>query len=433
MVKHYDAIIVGAGIIGAAIAYELARDGRRVAGIDKNAVTGAGSTCNSCAIIRTHYSTLDGAALAKSNYPFWEDFPGYLEAETGETLATYREVGCLYTCFEDNGYGLKLEEIANAIGIPYEVWTPAKIRARLPIMNPGHFHPARPADDPDFGRQDGEIRYVLFFPKAGYVSDPMLATQNIQAAATRKGTDFITGRRVVEILRHGRRVSGVRLDDETEITAPVVVNAAGPHSFKINELAGVTDGMNIATRALRVEVAHVPSPKGFDFERDGLICSDADIGGYWRPEIGNKILIGSEEPQCDELEWVDPDAWNTDVTEQARLQALRGAQRFPEMGVPNSVQGIADLYDVSDDWIPIYDRSDLAGFYMAVGTSGNQFKNAPVVGMMMKELIDYCEAGNDHDANPMGYRLPHMDYTLNMRFCSRLREINRESSFSVVG
>ena len=433
MVKHYDAIIVGTGIIGAAIAYELARDGRRVAGIDKNAVAGAGSTCNSCAIIRTHYSTLDGAALAKSNYPFWEDFPGYLDAEAGETLATYREVGCLYTCFEDNGYGLKLEEIANAIGIPYEVWTPAKIRARLPIMNPGHFHPARPADDPDFGRQDGEMRYVLFFPKAGYVSDPMLATQNIQAAATRKGTDFITGRRVVEILRHGRRVSGVRLDDETEITAPVVVNAAGPHSFKINELAGVTDGMNIATRALRVEVAHVPSPKGFDFERDGLICSDADIGGYWRPEIGNKILIGSEEPQCDELEWVDPDAWNTDVTEQARLQALRGAQRFPEMGVPNSVQGIADLYDVSDDWIPIYDCSDLAGFYMAVGTSGNQFKNAPVVGMMMKELIDYCEAGNDHDANPMGYRLPHMDYTLNMRFCSRLREINRESSFSVVG
>ena len=433
MVQHYDAIIVGAGIIGAAIAYELARDGRRVAGIDKNAVVGAGSTCNSCAIIRTHYSTLDGAALAKSNYPFWEDFPGYLEAEAGEALATYREVGCLYTCFEENGYGLKLEEIAIAIGIPYEVWTPAKIRARLPIMNPGHFHPARPADDPDFGQKDGEMRYVLFFPKAGYVSDPMLATQNIQAAATRKGADFITGRRVVEILRHGGRVSGVRLDDETEITAPVIVNAAGPHSFKINELAGVADGMNIATRALRVEVAHVPSPKGFDFERDGLICSDADIGGYWRPEIGNKILIGSEEPQCDELEWVDPDAWNTDVTEQARLQTLRGAQRFPEMGVPNSVQGIADLYDVSDDWIPIYDCSDLAGYYMAVGTSGNQFKNAPVVGMMMKELINYCEAGNDHDANPMNYRLPNMDYTLDMRFCSRLREINRESSFSVVG
>ena len=433
MAGTHDAVIVGAGIIGAAIAYELARDGRQVVGIDRNAVAGSGSTCNSCAIIRTHYSTMDGAALAKSNYPFWEDFPGYLEAGEGEALAAYRETGCLYTCFEENGYGRKLEEIANAIGIPYEVWTPSKIRARLPVMNPGHFHPAKTADDPAFGTQDGEMRYVLHFPKAGYVSDPMLATQNIQAAARRKGADFVMGRRVVEILRNGERVSGVRLDDGTRIAAPVVVNAAGPHSFRINEMAGVTGGMNIATRALRVEVAHVPSPKGFDFERDGMICSDADIGGYWRPEVGNRILFGSEEPPCDTLEWVDPDDWNAEVTEQARLQALRGAQRFPEMGVPNSVQGVADLYDVSDDWIPIYDRSDLEGFYMAVGTSGNQFKNAPVVGKMMKELVDYCEAGNDHDANPLDYRLPGMEYVLDMGFCSRRREINRESSFSVVG
>ncbi len=103
------------------------------------------------------------------------------------------------------------------------------------------------------------------------------------------------------------------------------------------------------------------------------------------------------------------------------------------MGVPNRVQGIADLYDTSDDWIPIYDHSDLPGFFMAVGTSGNQFKNAPVVGMMMAALIDYVERGNDHDASPLRYPLPNMDFTLDMSFCSRKREINRESSFSVVG
>ena len=307
------------------------------------------------------------------------------------------------------------------------------MRANLPIVNPGHFHPAKAAEDPDFGKQDGEMRYVLFFPKAGYVSDPMLATQNIQSAAKRHGATFFLGRRVVGISRSHGRVSGVELDDGTVIDAPIVVNASGPHSQKVNELAGVADKMNIKTRALRVEVAHVPSPKGFDFETDGLICSDADIGGYWRPEVGNKILIGSEEPECDPLEWVDPDDYNTDVTEQARLQALRGAQRFPTMGVPNSVQGIADLYDASDDWIPIYDKSDLPGFYMAIGTSGNQFKNAPVVGMMIKALIDHEAAGNNHDAEPLIFDLPNVDHKLNMRFCSRNRDINRESSFSVVG
>lgn len=80
-----------------------------------------------------------------------------------------------------------------------------------------------------------------------------------------------------------------------------------------------------------------------------------------------------------------------------------------------------------------YDQSDLPGFYMAIGTSGNQSKNAPVAGMMMAALIDYVEQGNDHDADPLQYRLPNMDFTLDMRFCSRKREINRESSFSVVG
>ncbi|WP_282604343.1 FAD-binding oxidoreductase [Pelagibius sp. Alg239-R121] len=433
MSKSYDAIVIGAGVIGCAIAFEMAKSGKRVLGIEKNAVAGSGSTGNSCAIIRTHYSTLDGAALAKSNYPYWENWADYVGAEPGATLARYREVGCLYTCFEENNYGIKLEEIANTIGIPYEVWTPSKMRDRLSIINPGHFHPAKTVDDPEFGLQTGEMRYVLFFPKAGFISDPMLATQNLQSAATRHGAEFIMGQRVEEIFKEGGRVTGIALEDGREFHSSVVINASGPHSYKINDMAGVSEGMNIKTKALRVEVAHVPSPDGFDFERNGYICSDADIGGYWRPEVGNKILIGSEEPECDPLEWVDPDDYNTDVTEQARLQAMRGAQRFPSMGVPNSVQGIADLYDASDDWIPIYDCSDLGGFYMAIGTSGNQFKNAPVVGMMMNALVDYVEGGADHDKEPLEYPLPNMDYVLNMRFCSRKREINSESSFSVVG
>ena len=433
MSDTYDAVIIGAGILGCAVAFELAKEGKKIVCVEKNRVAGTGSTGNSCAIIRTHYSTLNGAALAKSNYPFWEDWPGYLGAEDHKDLAVYREVGCCYTCFESNNYGVKLEEIANEIDIPYEVWTPAKMRANLPIMNPGHFHPAKATEDPAFGEQNGELRYVLFFPKAGYISDPTLATQNIQSAAKRCGATFVMGERVTGICRTAGRVSGVALESGRTLNAPIVVNASGPHSRKVNEMAGVADGMNIKTKALRVEVAHVPAPRGFDFETNGLICSDADIGGYWRPEIGNNILIGSEEPECDALEWVDPDDYNTDVTEQARVQALRGAQRFPSMGVPNSVQGIADLYDATDDWIPIYDQSSLPGFYMAVGTSGNQFKNAPVVGMMMAALIDYVECGNDHDTFPFQYKLPNMDFTLDMSFCSRIREINQESSFSVVG
>jgi sarcosine oxidase subunit beta len=70
---------------------------------------------------------------------------------------------------------------------------------------------------------------------------------------------------------------------------------------------------------------------------------------------------------------------------------------------------------------------------MACGSSGNQFKNAPVAGKLMAELVEYCEAGHDHDQNPLQFRLDHIDFVLNTAGVSRLRKVNAESSFSVLG
>ena len=112
---------------------------------------------------------------------------------------------------------------------------------------------------------------------------------------------------------------------------------------------------------------------------------------------------------------------------------MRYAQRVPSLGIPNQMRGVVDLYDASTDWIPIYDKSMLDGFYMACGSSGNQYKNAPIAGKMMAALIDYCENGNDHDAQPLNFRLPYIDRDLDVGFFSRKRPINKESSFSVLG
>ena len=112
---------------------------------------------------------------------------------------------------------------------------------------------------------------------------------------------------------------------------------------------------------------------------------------------------------------------------------MRYAQRVPDLSIPSKTLGVVDLYDASTDWIPIYDKSSLGGFYMACGSSGNQFKNAPIAGKMMAELVDYCEAGNDHDTVPLQFHLPYIDRTINCGFYSRKRQINAESSFSVLG
>jgi sarcosine oxidase, subunit beta len=118
---------------------------------------------------------------------------------------------------------------------------------------------------------------------------------------------------------------------------------------------------------------------------------------------------------------------------QWEAQVYRLARRVPSLGIPTAPRGFADLYDCSDDWIPIYDRSDLAGFYMAVGTSGNQFKNAGVAAHCVAELIEACERGHDHDADPVIVRARYTGADLNMGMYSRLRAIDPGSSFSVMG
>ena len=70
---------------------------------------------------------------------------------------------------------------------------------------------------------------------------------------------------------------------------------------------------------------------------------------------------------------------------------------------------------------------------MAIGTSGNQFKNAAIAGKMMTALIDYCEGGHDHDRAPLTFRLPHIGRDIDVGFYSRKRPINQDSSFSVLG
>ncbi len=157
-------------------------------------------------------------------------------------------------------------------------------------------------------------------------------------AARNVGADFLFNTEVIDILEKERHVSGVALKDGTIIESPVVVNVAGPHSYLINRMAGIEDQMNIKTRALRVEVAHVPSPEGVDWENKGVITSDSDTGVYTRPEIGNHFLIGSEEPKCDPLEYVDPDNYNLDFTAQARTQVMREAMRIPDLPIPNQNQ-----------------------------------------------------------------------------------------------
>jgi sarcosine oxidase subunit beta len=434
MAETFDAIIIGAGVIGACTAFELAKKGYKTLSIDKLPEAGYGSTSGSCAIIRTYYSAYETCAIAFEGWHYWKKWADYLGVNDDHGLITYHDTGCLVIKTEHNGYLKKACAIMDQVNCPYEHVAPEDIARYMPGADLNSYSPARRIDDEKFGEPNGEhIRGAVFFPCGGYVNDPKLSAHNAQRAAEAQGAKFRFNTAVVKILTANGRVSGVELGDGSTISAPVVVNVAGPHSSKINEMAGVAEKMSMSTRALRHEVAHVPAPKDFP-DGHGIVYSDSDISTYIRTEGSRNLLIGSEDPECDEREWIDdPDSFDHNFSTQWKTMVMRVGQRLPELGIPDTARGVVALYDVSEDWMPIYDRSDLPGFYMACGTSGNQFKNAPVAGKIMTAIIEASEAGHDHDRDPLNFRLDHLNQEISLAFCSRNREINMESSFSVIG
>lgn len=432
---RYDVIIIGAGIIGSNLGFEMSKAGYKTVNLDKLPAAGYGSTANSCAIVRCHYSTWHGVAMAFEGFQYWKEWADYLETDDERGAAGFVQCGGVFVG-NDQRYEEKVLPLFDEIGIDYEVWNAEALSSRLPGIDTGEYSPPkRPDDDAFWEDPDSQITSAVYTPIAGYITDPQLATHNLQRAAEAKGGEFMFNVEVTDIVIENGRVAGVELGDGRVVEAPIVVNVAGPHSFVINEMAGVADKMNIQTRALRHEVHHVPSPDGLDFEKDGMLVGDDDLGSYFRPEVANHILVGSQDPECDPQIWVDdPDDFNRSVTEdQWKTQVLRLARRLPSLGVPGEKKGVVDLYDVSDDWIPIYDKSDLPGFYMAVGTSGNQFKNCHIAALCLTKLIQAVEAGHDHDSDPVKVTMPHTGLEIDMGVFSRNREINTASSFSVLG
>ncbi len=80
------------------------------------------------------------------------------------------------------------------------------------------------------------------------------------------------------------------------------------------------------------------------------------------------------------------------------MQTQRVARRTPTTQLPACARGILGVYDVTQDWIPIYDRTNRDRYYVAIETSRHGFKQASFAGELMAGLITACEAG--HPAPP---------------------------------
>jgi sarcosine oxidase, subunit beta len=406
-----DTVVVGAGVIGSAIALELARAGHQVVVLDKGPGVGFGSTSASSAIVRFHYSTFTGVAAAWEARQLWADWAGHLGYADPEGLATFHRTGMLVL---DGG---ATPPYLDDVGVPWELWDADEVARRLPGLDPGRYGPPRPVDDPAFfdeatGRLGGS-----FTPDAGYVDDPRLAAANLAAAARHHGARFLLRREVTGIDGAGPRRWRVRTS-EGDVDTDVVVNAAGPWSSALNGLLGIGADFRLTSRPLRQEVHQLASAD------PAVVVADPDLGVYLRPQAGGQLIVGGLEPECDRLEWLErpEDADPRPTLRVFQAQALRAARRLPDLAVPSQPRGLTCVYDVTPDWTPIYDRTALPGVYVAMGTSGNQFKNAPVVGQLMAHLVAAVEGGHDHDTDPLTWRAPRTGNVLDLGTYSRLRD-----------
>ncbi len=448
-----DAVVIGAGVIGSSIALELARRGLNVICVDKLPAAGYGSTSSSSAVVRFTYSTESSVAMSWEGLHYWRDWARHVAVSadgvevdqgspTHDALVEFTTVPMVMFHHSDEPEPPYLTHFQN-LGIPHEVANPGALPTWLDGVDTRRFGPAARLDDVDhpfWSEPDDTFDVAITCNDAGFVSDPQLAAQNLATAAMAAGASFQFKNTVVEIRSAGtdrRKVAGIVIEDGSgqrqTIEAPVVVNAAGPHSSLINTLAGATDDMVRTSRPLRREVYIGPAPEGYD-EEGGFMCGDLDIGVYYRPEKGDNILVSSTEPDCDELEWVDPDDYDTVLSEdEFQLNMMRASRRFPSLAIPRSKRGLVSLYDASDDWTPIYDRSMIDGYYMACGSSGNQFKNAAIAGHLMAELITAVEAGHDHDAEALVVTGRYTGMKIDMATFSRRRAVDPEGANSVLG
>lgn len=449
-------IVIGAGVIGSSIALQLSRSGHDVKVIERNAGAGLGSTSASSAVVRFNYSTLDAVLLSWESYFFWKEWKSLIDGTEGYSSSPAVNSREHYAEMIDRGYVMldvpilsneKTERLFNQAGIPYEIWDSAKLKAHMPGIDAGRYWPNKPVKSDEFWNEASDELGGIYSRAGGYVSDPLLAAENLAHAAKREGVEFLFKKAVVDIKKDltSGRVVGVNIQDfdagakslvgEIQtLQCDVIVNVAGPWSTLINRMAGAGSDFTVSLRPLRQEVHQISTPKDI---LPGPILGDLDLGTYMRSGPGGITLVGGTEPECDPMYWVEPeeiDSVNmTRTVEIFESQAYRLARRFPAAQIPSTPTGVVGVYDVSSDWTPIYDKTDVPGFYVAIGTSGNQFKNAPGVGFIMTRLIEEVENGANHDAEPVKYHCRKADGEINLGTFSRKRERNADSSGTVMG
>lgn len=350
---HAPVVIIGAGCIGAAIAYHLAKRGvTGVVVLERELFAGAGSTGKCAGGIRAQFSTPVNVQVSTLAIRHYERF-----AEEMQTDPVFFQVGYLFVLSDPARWASfqAQADMQRALGLPVETLDPAGIARIVPELS-----------------LDGVLGGT-FCPTDG-LGNPHEITQAYEARARALGQTFRFGVAATGLELEGSRIAGVRTA-EGVIHAPLVVNAAGPYAAEVARWAGV----DLPVLPYR---RHCFTTKPLPLARERLpMIVDMKSGVYMHRESGGMLLGLANRDE--------PAGFDTSVDWDFLEQVVEPAiERMPALETAEIAHGWAGLYETTPDHNAVLGPAPgVAGLMLANGFSGHGFMQAPAVGQLITEWI----------------------------------------------
>ena len=270
-----DAVIVGGGVTGCSLAYQLAGLGlRRILVLERRFI-GAGGTGRSVGIIRQLYPTPETTQMVLRSLAVFERFGEAVGGSSG-----FVPCGVLI------GVGAAMRP-----SLEKTLALQRGLGVRAEMLDPGDVARIEPRVD------SSALGAVLYEPGSGY-GDPSAVTSGYAEAARRRGVLIEQGQEVTAIRQAGGRVTGVATASGDEISTNVVVNAAGLWSPALARLAGVELPIVIGRHPVFV------LERDSAFGRAHMVYLDLHGGSYVKPETGGLTLTGSLTDDRPSTRWI---------------------------------------------------------------------------------------------------------------------------------
>lgn len=350
-----DVVILGAGVMGASIAFHLARRGaRRIVVLDKGDVAGGGSG-RSSALVRMHYSFPPEVDLAVKSLEIFRNWKTYVGRE-----GDFRETGFVRIVPKSD-----LSRLEKNVAMQREHGVDARVVDRGDLR---HIAPDWDVDD---------VPLAAWEPGSGHGDGAGVANDFLERARE-MGVTYRSGTRVTAFQIESGRVAGVATE-RGAVAAPVVVAATGPWSRPLFAQAG----FDLPVEGEYHEVAILKNPPGLS--RVGPACIDGITTTYFRPEVGGLTLIGDFWGR----RGVDPDGFPQSASSESLAGLVeRTVRRVPALADAAIWRGVTGVYDVSPDFRPLVGETPgVPGLYVVCGFSGMGFKISPAIGLVVSELL----------------------------------------------